>query len=152
KLNDFDLAHSTLAKLRKWLDTDFKKYYHQDPMNFPDREGRYVDLMGRLAEAERRKADALGYYRQLITNPWYMQEYGGRGDRVRSFFKELRGSEESWVEWSKPQPWPDDSPHPPRGMPMVAWNALDRPLPAMRVPDAAGRMWTLSDFTGKTTF
>jgi peroxiredoxin len=152
KLNDFDLAHSTLDKLRKWLDTDFKKYYDQNPMNFPDREGRYLNLMGRLAEAEGRKRDALAYYRPLIVNPWYMREYGDRGDKVRSLFKELGGTEESWVEWSQPQPWPVDKPHPSRGVPMMAWSALDRPLPAMRVPDAAGHTWTLSDFKGKTTF
>ena len=43
---------------------------------------------------------------------------------MRSLFKELGGSEETWVEWSKPQPWPDDKPHPPRGVAMLAWGLL----------------------------
>jgi len=51
-LRDFDLARSTLSKLRQWLDTDFKKYYEQNPMNFPDYEGRYMRLMRKLAENE----------------------------------------------------------------------------------------------------
>lgn len=34
----------------------------------------------------------------------------------------------------------------------MAWNALNRPLPEMQVPDPAGRIWTLADFKGKTTF
>ena len=152
ELKDFDLARSTLHKLRKWLDTDFKKYYDQNPMNFPDREGRYVNLKGRLAEVEGHKLDALAYYQQLITNPWYAREYGGPVDKARTLFRELGGSDESWAMWSKAQPWPTGKPDVPRGVPMTAWNALNRPLPEMHVPDAAGRTWTLADFKAKTTF
>src|ERR1035441_1478243 len=54
ELKDYDLAHATLSKMRKWLDTDFPKYYDQDLMNFPDWEGRYVLSMGRLAQSEGR--------------------------------------------------------------------------------------------------
>ncbi|MGC9947085.1 MAG: redoxin domain-containing protein [Bryobacteraceae bacterium] len=151
-LKDFDLAHSTLSKMRKWLDTDFPKYYDQDPMNFPDREGRYVLLMGRVAQAEGHKLDALAYYHQLITNPVYVREYAGPVNLARTLFKELGGSDEAWAVWSKAQPWPAGKPDPPRGWPSMAWNALNRTLPEMHVPDAAGRTWTLADFKGKTTF
>ena len=151
-LKDLDLAHSTLGQLRKWLDTDFPKYYDQDPMNFPDREGRYLLLMGRLAQSEGRKLDALAYYHQLITNPWYVREYGGPVKKAQALFKELGGSEEAWAVWSKVQPWPAGKPDLPRGMPVLPWDALNRSLPEMHVPDAAGRTWTLADFKGKTTF
>jgi peroxiredoxin len=81
-----------------------------------------------------------------------MREYGGHVEKARSLFKELGGSDESWAVWSKIEPRPADKPEPPRGMAAMAWNALARPLPEMRVPDAAGRTWTLADFKGKTTF
>lgn len=152
KLKDFDLARASLAKVRLWLDSDFRKYYGQDPMTFPDHEGKYLTLMGDLAEAEGRKLDALAYYQQLIVNPWYMREYGGRVEKTRSLFKELGGSDETWAVWSKIQPLPADKPEMPRYMFAMAWNALARPLPEMRIPDAAGRTWTLADFKGKTTF
>ena len=152
KLNDFDLARSTLGGLRKWLDTDYKKYYEQNPASFPDHEGRYVRLMGDLAQSEGRKLDALAYYQQLITNPWYVREYGGPAGKARSLFRELGGSDETWAVWSKVQPWPAGAPDVPRGWPVMAWNALNRPLPEMHVLDPAGRMWTLADFKGKTTF
>lgn len=152
KLKDFDLARASLAKVRLWLDSDFRKYYGQDPMSFPDHEGKYLGLMGDLAEAEGRKLDALAYYQQLIVNPWYMREYGGHLAKARSLFKELGGSDESFAVWSKIEARPADKPEPPRGMPTLAWNALTRPLPEMRVPDASGRTWTLADFKGKTTF
>ena len=148
----FPLAHTTLDQLRKWLDTDFKKYYDQDPMIFPDHEGKYLELMGWLAQAEGRKMNALAYYQQLITNPWYAREYGGRLPQARNFFKELGGSDETWTLWSRVQPLPADRPVFPRGIAMVAWNTLDRRLPAMHIPDAAGRTWTLADFKDKTTF
>ncbi len=101
ELKDFNLARSTLSKMRKWLDTDFKKYYEQSPINFPDREGRYVNSMGRLAQSEGRKLDALAYFQQLITNPWYAREYGGPVDKARALFRELGGSDETWATWSK---------------------------------------------------
>jgi peroxiredoxin len=152
QLKDFDLAHSTLRKMRKWLDADFPKYYDQDPMNFPDNGGRYVFLMGRLAQAEGRKLDALAYYRELITNPVYVREYAGPVSIARTLFQELGGTDEAWSVWSKQDPWPAGRPDPPRGMPIFAWDAHNRALPEMQVPDAAGRTWTLADFKGKTTF
>jgi peroxiredoxin len=152
ELKNFDLAHSTLSKMRKWLDTDFPKYCDQDPMNFPDHEGRYVLLMARLAQGEGRKLDALAYYHQLITNSWYVREYAGPVAAARTLFKELGGTDEGWAVWSKPQPRPAGKPDPPRGWPLMPWDALNRSLPEMRVPDAAGRTWTLADFKGKTTF
>ncbi len=152
ELKDYDLAHATLSKMRKWLDTDFPKYYDQDPMNFPDWEGRYVLSMGRLAQSEGRKLDAVAYYHQLITNPRYVREYAGPVALARTLFKELGGSDEAWAVGSKAQPWPAGRPDVPRGWPMMAWNALNRTLPEMHVPDAAGRTWTLADFKGKTTF
>ena len=152
KLKDFELAHSTLRKMRQWLDTDYPKFYDQDPMNFPDWEGRYLFLMARLAQAEGRKLDALAYYHQLITNPVYVREYAGPVSMARTLFQELGGSDEAWSVWSKPQPWPAGRPEMPRGMPLWPWDALSRALPEMHVPDAANRTWTLADFKGKTTF
>jgi thiol-disulfide isomerase/thioredoxin len=152
QLKDFDLARLTLSRLRTWLDTDYKKYYEQSPVNFPDHEGRYLNLMGRLAQSEGRKLDALAYYQQVIANPWYAREYGGPVEKARALFKELGGSDETWAVWSKVQPWPIGKPDVPRGWPIMAWSALNRPLPEMHVTDAAGRIWTLADFKGKTTF
>lgn len=126
KLKDFDLARSTLSRMRKWLDMDFKKYYEQNPANFPDHEGRYVHLMGRLAQSEGRKLDALSYYQQLITNPFYAREYGGPVDKARGLFRELGGSDETWAVWSKMQPWPPGKPDLPRGWPVMAWNPIQR--------------------------
>jgi len=152
KLKDLDLGRSTLSQMRIWLDADFPKYYDQDPMNFPDNEGRYVLLMGRLAQAEGRKLDALAYYRELITNPVYVREYAGPVSIARTLFQDLGGTDEAWAMWSKQDPWPAGRPDPPRGMPIFAWDAHNRALPEMQVPDAAGRTWTLADFKGKTTF
>jgi peroxiredoxin len=149
---DVDLARTALGKMRQWLDTDYKKYFDQSPANFPDHEGTYFIRAARLAEAEGHKLDALAYYQQLIVNPWYTREYGGPVAKARALFKELGGSDESWTAWSKPQRLPSDEPEVPRGYPIAAWSALERPLPELRVPDVSGRTWTLADFKGKTTF
>jgi peroxiredoxin len=50
------------------------------------------------------------------------------------------------------QPWPAGRPEPPRDWPTRPWSAFNLPLPEMHVPDAGGRIWTLADFKGKTTF
>ena len=149
---DFDLAHTTLNKMGKWMETEYPKYYDRDPMSFPDGAGRYVLMLGRLAQAEGRKLDALAYYHQLITNPVYTREYAGPLKTAHTLFTELGGSEEAWAVWSKPEPWPAGEPQTPRGMGRMRWNAVNRGLPEMHIPDAAGRTWTLSNFKGKTTF
>ncbi len=151
KLKWYDLARFTLARMRQWLDTDFRKYYDQAPMNSPDNEGRYIGLMARLAEAEGHKMDALTWYGQLMANPWYMREYGLPKDHVHELFRSLGGSEESWKAWWKEPPWPDGVPNPPRGMPMPAWRVVNQPLPEMDIPDATGHIWTSADFRGRTT-
>ena len=151
KLKDYDLAHSTLSKMRKWLDNEFPKYYGQDPMNFPDREGRYLIRMARLAQAEGRKLDALAYYHDLITNPIYVREYPGPVGVAQTLFKELGGTDDGWAAWSKVEPWPAGRPELPPGMPVLPWAAINRALPDMHIPDATGRTWTLADFKGKTT-
>jgi thiol-disulfide isomerase/thioredoxin len=152
QLKDYQAAHTALDKMRKWLDTVYRENHEQNPMSFPDYEGRYLGWMASLATAEGRKLDALAYRQQLITNPFQMREYGGSASGARELYKELGGTDEGFAVWSKPQPWPADRPEVPRGMPMMPWNSLNRALPEMRVPDYTGRVWTQADFKGKRTF
>ncbi len=77
QLQEYAAARSTIAHVRQWLDTDFKRFYDQDPLStFPDYQAKYWQLSGKLAEAEKRNADALAYYHELIANPYHRREYG----------------------------------------------------------------------------
>jgi hypothetical protein len=77
QLQEYAAARSTIAHVRQWLDTDFKRFYDQDPLStFPDYQAKYWQLSGKLAEAENRNADALAYYHELLTNPYHRREYG----------------------------------------------------------------------------
>ncbi len=65
QLKEFDQARITLARIRGWLDGDFKRFFDQDPMEaFPDHESKFLMLSAELARAEDKKADALAFYRR----------------------------------------------------------------------------------------
>ena len=102
---DFDLAQHHVNKMGKWMETEYPKYYDRDPMKFPD-GAETVLMLGRLAQAEGRKLDALAYYHQFITNPVYTREYAGPLKTAHTLFTELGEAREAWAVWSKPKPWP----------------------------------------------
>ena len=136
------------------METDFPHRYTPDPRTFPDYDARYFELNARFALTEGRKLDALSSYQRLIVNPYYEEQYGTSQivKRARPLWDELGGTDAGWAVWSRPERPVDGVSVVRRGMPMFPWVALHYPLPEMHLQDANDRTWTLSDFTGKTTF
>jgi len=152
KMKEFDRAHTTIAKIRGWLDGDFKRFYDQDPLStFPDYEAKYFTLSAQLAEAEGRNTDALAFYQHVITNPYFRREYGGWVKQTRALWKQLGGTDEGWATFSMVPSLPPGVPAGYPGMPFEPWTAVDYKLPEMNVPDLSSRTWTTKDFEGKTT-
>ena len=78
KMKEFDRAHATIARIRSWLDGDFKIHFDQDPLEtFPDYEAKDYTLSAELAQAEGRNVDALAFLQKVITNPYYRRVYPG---------------------------------------------------------------------------
>jgi thiol-disulfide isomerase/thioredoxin len=145
-------ARKTIQRYRENLETVFRRYYDQDPMEaFLDYWSRYYSLSVRLAELEQRWADAALFMLPLVANPFYNRENGDRNQSsAQSFWIKAGGSEDAWQAVSKVPPWPKGAPNM-RGVALIPWLALDYPLPALNAPGPGGKSWTNSVFEGKTT-
>ncbi len=152
KLKEFDGAHATITRIRRWLDSDFKRYFDQDPLGaFPDYEAHYFTLSAELAGAEGKRADALAFYQKVITNPYYRREYRGRVKETHALWNELGGTDEGWEVFSEVPALPAGVPAGYLGMPFRSWLALDYKLPEMNLPGLDSRTWTNKDLEDKAT-
>ncbi len=153
QLRDFAAARGTILRIRTWLDTDFKRYYDQDPLEtFPDHQSKYFILSAQLAEAEGRKADALAFFQQVITNPYFRREYMGFGKQARALWDQMGGTEEGWASFSAVQPLPAGVPSGQLGISFSPWLSLDYALPDAGLDGPDSRVWNTREFDGKTTY
>ena len=151
QLKEFESAHATIGKIRAWLDGDFKQHYDQDPLEaFPDYQSKYFFYSAQLAQAEGGDLDALAYWHQIMTNPYYRREYTTPADPSKALWKQLGGNEDSRVMFSKVPPLPAGVPaH--SGYVFFPWLAINYRLPEMNLPGLNARTWTNRDFEGKST-
>ncbi len=150
QLKEFDRAQITIERLHNLLEGNFKKYFDQDPLEaFPDYHAKYFSLSARLAKAEGRNADALGLYRQVITNPYFHREYSGYVEETHALWKQTGGTEEGCATFSKVPQLPAGAPTGHTAFP--PWVALNYQLPAMNAPGLDSRTWTTKNFEGKIT-
>jgi peroxiredoxin len=152
QLKEFDAARATLARIRKWLDGDFRHYFDQDPLEtFPDDEAKYFIYSAQLAQAEEKNADALAFYQRVVGNPYFRREYNRYVNETRALWKQMGGSDEGWVLFSAVPELPAGVPKGHRGVSFPPWIVLDFKLPELNAPGSDSRTWTLKDFEGKST-
>ena len=153
QLKEFDGARATIARIRAWLDGDFKLHFDQDPLEtVPDYEAKVPILSAQLAQAEGRSVDALAFWQKLITDPYFHREYGGFVKETRALWNQLGGAEEGWAAFSRVPALPTGVPAGNAGTSYPPWVALDYKLPELKLPGLDARTWTNTDFEGKSTF
>lgn len=117
-------------------------------------EATVWEWMGRVAEAENHKLDALAYYQNaLAVRPPRIKkptkdDPDEVADKAQKLWKELGGTDEGWANWSK------------RGAPAGAiteaagglWEPKNKALPDFEMSDLNGRTWRLADLKGKVAF
>jgi peroxiredoxin len=151
KLKEFDRAHATIARIRGWLDGDFKLHFDQDPLEtFPDYEAKDYILSAKLAQAEGRNLDALAFWEKVITNPYFHREYPFAKEE-HELWRQAGGTEEGWAVFSRVQPLPAGVPVGDQGMPFQLWVTLGYKLPILSLPGLGSQTWTNSDLEGKAT-
>jgi thiol-disulfide isomerase/thioredoxin len=116
---------------------------------FPDYQAKYWQLSGKLAEAEKRNADALAYYHELIANPYHRREYGFK--QTRALWDKMGGTDAGWAVFSAAPPLPPGVPSGNPGVPFLPWHALNYKLPPMDLPAFALARATNHSFEGKST-
>lgn len=153
RLRDFPAARAAITRLHVWLDTDFARAYDQDPLEtFPDYQSTYYRLSAELAQAEGRIADALAYYQQFITSPYFRRQYVAPVNAARSLWNQIGGTEDAWNVFSAIRPLPPGVPAGLSEYLLPLWMKLDYKLPSMNLPRPGLRPWTNRDFNAKTTF
>jgi thiol-disulfide isomerase/thioredoxin len=99
-------------------------------------------LRGRLAASREQHESALERFRRaVVANP----ELGEPREAARASWVALRGIEAGFTDWL------DQAVAEARVAVGDSITTTRRPLPALELPDLAGRVWTRADFTGKAS-
>lgn len=135
KLKDLDQARNAIQDQRRWLDKEFREHFIADPRAWPDHEARHLRNAAELAEAENHKLDALAYYRPILANPYYAQEYSTSriAGRAHPIWKDLGGTDSGWNIWSQLEQPLEGYSLLPAGVPLRPWVKVRQPLPDVKL-------------------
>jgi hypothetical protein len=115
-------------------------------------ESSYWRLMGRLAELQNRKPDAMAFYEEGL-----LKRLGARrrpetgvkdelAENARTLWKSLGGTDEGWRVWYGRQA---DAL---LQQATLTWEEANLPLPSFQLADLHGKTWQVADLKGKVTF
>jgi len=116
------------------------------------KESSYWGLMGRLAEFQNRKLDAIAYYENGLLKRLEAKEKPEIGvkdelaDNARTLWKSLGGTDEGWRVWYGRQA--DALAQ----RATLTWEEANLPLPSFQLTDLHGKTWQVADLKGKVTF
>jgi thiol-disulfide isomerase/thioredoxin len=120
--------------------------------NYLARESFYWGLMGRLAELQNRKLDAMAYYENGLLKRLEAKENPETGvkdelaDNARTLWKSLGGSDNGWRMWYGRHA--DALAQ----KPTLTWEGTNLRLPSFQLTDLHGKTWQLADLKGRVTF
>lgn len=109
--------------------------------------------MGKVAEVENRKLDALTSYQTALSfRPQRDKEKGDTKDELadsaQRLWKELGGTEEGWQGYVTRR----EATRSVSVAEVLTWDERKQPLPEFALVDMQGRKWGLGDLKGKVTF
>lgn len=125
-----------------------------ETISYANNQAEYWKWNGRLAEAERRKLDALMSYQTALsfrpkTDRKNSDEKDELADDAARLWKELGGTDDGRQALLSRN-------EPAKGMAEVAenatWDAKNQLLPDFNLSDMQGKTWKLADLKGKTAF
>jgi hypothetical protein len=115
-------------------------------------ESSYWGLMGRLAELQNHKLDAMAYYENGLLKRLQAKQNPETGmkdelaDNARTLWKSLGGTDEGWRVWYGRQA--DALAQ----QAALTWEEANLPLPSFQLADLQGKTWQMADLKGKVTF
>jgi hypothetical protein len=116
------------------------------------RESAYWGLMGRLAELQNRKLDAMAYYEDALVKRLEAKEKPETGikdelaENAHTLWKSLGGTDEGWRVWyGRPANELAQQAN-------LTWEEANLPLPSFQLADLHGKTWQVADLKGKVTF
>ena len=147
-------AHEVLAKLADALKQKEPGEQAKDSQKraYPYYQGIYWQAVGKVADAEQRKLDALMAYQTALavrTSPPRSGAKDELSDNTQRLWRELGGTDQGWRaylarnEGAKPKPGSAD---------VATWDTKNTVMPDFELADLEGRKWTLDDLKGKVAF
>jgi hypothetical protein len=115
-------------------------------------ESSYWGLMGRLAELQNRKLDAMAYYENGLLKRLQAKQKPETGvkdelaDNAHALWTGLGGTDEGWRVWYGRQA--DALAQ----QATLTWEDANLPLPTFELADMQGKTWQMADLKGKVTF
>jgi hypothetical protein len=116
------------------------------------RESSYWGLMGRLAELQNKKLDAMAYYENGLLKRLQARQKPETGakdelaENAHILWKSLGGTEEGWSLWYGRQA--DALAQ----QAALTWEEANLALPSFQLADLHGKVWQMADLKGKVTF
>jgi len=108
--------------------------------------------MGRLAELQNRKLDAMAFYENGLIKRLTARQKPETGvkdelaQNAQALWKNLGGSDEGWKVWYGR---PADAL---AQQATLTWEEANLPLPTFQLADLQGKTWQMADLKGKVTF
>jgi len=115
-------------------------------------ESAYWGLMGRLAELQNRKLDAMAFYENALLERLRARQKPETGvkdelaENAQALWKNLGGTEEGWMVWYGRQA------NELAQQATLTWEEASLPLPTFELADLQGKSWQVGDLKGKVTF
>jgi thiol-disulfide isomerase/thioredoxin len=150
KMNRREKAREVLFEMENYLAKQKPEESNKDRAM---RQATYFESLGRLAEAENRKLDALAFYQNALLYRPGPDEKGAKESkddlmqRAERLWKDLGGTVEGWQ-----QAWLARRGAAPAAEPATSWEKRGTPLPDFELQDLRGRKWRLADLKGKVAF
>jgi hypothetical protein len=126
-------------------DQNHKKYYQEQL-------SAYWDYMGRLAELQQRKQDAMAFYQSALLTRLEAEDKPESGvkdelaESAKKLWASLGGTDEGWKMWYGRRE--DEL----LQAATLRWEDTNQPLPVFQLTDLNGKTWNQESLKGKITF
>ena len=158
KTNQWNKARERLAQMKTYLEKNKpdEKTSNMQKTAYNANQATYWNWMGRVAEKDNHKLDALVFYQRAVAlRPPLPVALASKmpdplAEKARGLWKELGGTDEGWKAWLERK---DAPPVVTKVEPELSrWEKKDKVLPDFNLPDLQGRTWQLTNLKGKVTF
>ena len=151
RLKQPDKAREVLVKLAE-LSSSNKQQNDSQKRAFAYNQFVYWQTVGKVAEAEQRKLDALTAYQTALTFRPNAPASGKKdelNDNAQRLWKELGGTDQGWKAYLARN---EASKSKVGSAEVATWDSKNIALPDFELSDLQGRKWSPADLKGKVTF
>ena len=148
-------AREVLAQIADFIKPKEPPKTDSQRRSYASDQSVYWRAVGKVAEVEQRKLDALAAYQATLLffgRPPLVTKSGKKDEVTESterIWKELGGTEQGWAAFLARN---ETSKSKLETAEIVSWDSKDTPLATFELTDLQGRNWSLADLKGKVAF